>query len=68
MLPSSLGMLYQTVTAFREQIPRGVYSIVLDQRIANREALGLEESIRHAATHQQVINLAKQRLDHGDFI
>ena len=52
----------------RQQVAAGVDHVVLEQRLADLVALGLEEGEAHAAADEQLVDLGQQRLDDGELV
>ncbi len=51
-----------------QQPPAGLHLVVLQQRVADLEAAGLEEREAHPAADQQPVDLRQQRGDHPELV
>ena len=53
---------------FLQELARQVELVFLDQRFADRLALGLEKGIGHAAANDQGVDLIQQIADHANLV
>jgi hypothetical protein len=60
--------LYAVALGALEQCLRGVHQIVFHERSSDRDALRLEERVRHRPAHQERLNAAEQVLDHLELV